>query len=160
MTKTHSVNLSNEDNLISKTTSNGRQPQNIKVEYLSNHLLDDTQILNLSLDDQTIFYKSIQWRRAPMEDDFKKLKVKYLSNHLLDHTPILNRMPTKILWLANPSRFVILILLLMSSQKNNACFLNIEIIEYNCFLELHRVHEIFKRLFFTSIPVMSSVYFS
>ena len=29
----------------------------LKVEYLSNHLLDKTQILNLSLDDQTIFFK-------------------------------------------------------------------------------------------------------
>ena len=36
-----------------KTTSNGRLPQN--MEYLSNHLLDHTQILNLSLDDQTKF---------------------------------------------------------------------------------------------------------
>ena len=27
----------------------------LKVEYLSNYLLDHTQILNLSLDDQTIF---------------------------------------------------------------------------------------------------------
>ena len=49
-----------------------------KVEYLSNNLLDHTQILNLSLDDQTIFYKYFTWRWPPMEDD--------LSNHLLDHT--------------------------------------------------------------------------
>ena len=45
-------------------------------------LLDHTQILNLSLDDQTIFYQSLnvddlQWktpsngRRPPMEDDIK-----------------------------------------------------------------------------------------
>ena len=27
----------------------------LKVEYLSNHLLNHTQILNLILDDQTIF---------------------------------------------------------------------------------------------------------
>ena len=27
----------------------------LKVEYLSNYLLDQTQILNLSLDDKTIF---------------------------------------------------------------------------------------------------------
>ena len=32
----------------------------LKVEYISNHLLDHTQILNLSLDDQTIFYKSFK----------------------------------------------------------------------------------------------------
>ena len=33
----------------------------LKVEYLSNHLLDHTQILNLSLDDQIIFYQSSKW---------------------------------------------------------------------------------------------------
>jgi hypothetical protein len=32
----------------------------LKVEYLSNHLLDHTQILNLRLDEQTIFYKSLK----------------------------------------------------------------------------------------------------
>ena len=42
-----------------KTTSNGRRPpmeddlKILKVEYLSNHLLDHTQILNLSLNDHT-----------------------------------------------------------------------------------------------------------
>jgi hypothetical protein len=51
----------------------------LKVEYLSNHLLDHTQILNLSLYDQTIF---------GMEDDLTILKVEYLSNHILDHTQI------------------------------------------------------------------------
>ena len=34
----------------------------LKVEYLSDHLLDHTQILNLSLDDQTILYKFFQWK--------------------------------------------------------------------------------------------------
>ena len=47
----------------------------LKVEYLSNLLLDLTQILNLSLDDQTIFYKSLKWRWPPMEDDLQVLKV-------------------------------------------------------------------------------------
>jgi hypothetical protein len=47
------------------------------MEYLSNHLLDLTHILNLSLDDQTI-----------NEDDLKILKVEYLSYCLLDHTQI------------------------------------------------------------------------
>ena len=32
----------------------------LKVEYLSNHLLDHTQILNLGLAEQTIFYKSFK----------------------------------------------------------------------------------------------------
>jgi hypothetical protein len=41
----------------------------LKVEYLSNTLLDHNQILNLGLDDQTIFYKSLKWRQTPMEDD-------------------------------------------------------------------------------------------
>ena len=62
----------------------------LKWEYLSNHLLEHNQILNLSLDDQTIFYKSFKWRWPPMEDNPKILKVEYLSNHLLDHTKILN----------------------------------------------------------------------
>ena len=31
----------------------------LKVEYLSTNLFDPTQILNLSLDDQTALYKSI-----------------------------------------------------------------------------------------------------
>jgi hypothetical protein len=72
-----------------KTTSNGRRPQNIesgisltimyksfkwrrppredglkilKVEYLSNRLLDHTKISNFSLDDQIIFFKASKWR--------------------------------------------------------------------------------------------------
>jgi hypothetical protein len=86
----------------------------LKVEYLSNHLLDHSQSLNLSLDFQIIFlsnfkmeaifnggrpqkvkselsnqlpyfYKSFKWRRPRMED-----KVDYIRNHLLDHTKILN----------------------------------------------------------------------
>ena len=32
--------------------------QILKVEYLSNHVLDPTQILNFSLNDQTMLYKS------------------------------------------------------------------------------------------------------
>ena len=56
----------------------------LKVEYLSNLLLDHTQILNLSLDDQTILLKSSKWRRTQMEDDLKILKVEYLINHCMD----------------------------------------------------------------------------
>ena len=50
------VNFCNEDVLKCKTTSNiriERQPQILKVEYLSNHWLDLAQILNLSLYDQS-----------------------------------------------------------------------------------------------------------
>ena len=61
----------------------------LKVEYLSNHLLDHTQILNFRFDDQIIFYKSLKGRWPSMEDDLKILKVEYLSNHLWDHTQIL-----------------------------------------------------------------------
>ena len=58
-----------DDNLQWKMTYNGRRPQHfngkppkkkVKVEYLSNHLLDHTQILNLSLDDPTIVCKSFK----------------------------------------------------------------------------------------------------
>jgi hypothetical protein len=51
----------------------------INVEYLSNHLLDHTQVLNLCLDDQIIFYKYFNWRWLPMEDNLKILKVEYIS---------------------------------------------------------------------------------
>ena len=32
----------------------------LKAEYISNHILDSTQILNLSLDDQIILYKILK----------------------------------------------------------------------------------------------------
>ena len=35
-------------------------------------------MFNLSLDDQTIYYKSFKWRRPPMEDDLKILKGEYI----------------------------------------------------------------------------------
>ena len=63
-------------------TSNGRHPQNIK----SNHLLDHTKIVNLSLNDQTIFYKSFKQKQLVMEDDQQILRVEYFSNHGMDHT--------------------------------------------------------------------------
>ena len=47
--------------------------QILKVEYLINHLLDNTQILNLSLNDQAIFHKSFKWKQTPIEDDIKIL---------------------------------------------------------------------------------------
>ena len=52
-----------------------------KGEYLCNLLLEHTQILNLSLDDQTLLYKFFKWNQPPMEDDLKILKVEHLSNH-------------------------------------------------------------------------------
>ena len=79
-----------EDDLQWKMTSNGRWPpmeddlKILKVEYLSNRLLDHNQILQLSLYDHTICCKSFKWRRPLMEDDLKILKVEYLSNHCIN----------------------------------------------------------------------------
>ena len=61
-----------------------------KVEYLSNHWLDLSQILNLSLGDQTESKNCLKWRRPTMEDDLKILEVEYLSNYWLDLSQILN----------------------------------------------------------------------
>ena len=41
----------------------------LKVEYLRNHLLDHTQILNLSWDDQIILI--FKFRQPPTEDDLQ-----------------------------------------------------------------------------------------
>jgi hypothetical protein len=62
----------------------------LKVEYLGRPLLNHTQILSLSVYEQTIFCQSFKWRRPLMEDALEILKVECLSNHLLDHTQILN----------------------------------------------------------------------
>ena len=43
----------------------------LKLKYLSNHIWNHTQILNLSLDDQTIFYKSLRGRWPSLEDDLR-----------------------------------------------------------------------------------------
>ena len=53
------------------------------MEHLCNHLLDQTLILNLGLNEPTIFYKSLKERSPLME-------VEYLCNHLLDQTLIPN----------------------------------------------------------------------
>ena len=71
-----------------KMTSHWRRPTNIKSGTSQQHLLDPTQILNLSLDDQTIFYKSLKWGWPLMEVDLKILKVEYHSDLLLDHSKI------------------------------------------------------------------------
>ena len=58
-------------------TSNRRRPkmeddlQVWKVEYLSNHWSDLTQILNLGLQDLTKGYKGVKWRWTPVEDNLK-----------------------------------------------------------------------------------------
>ena len=43
----------------------------LKVEYLRSHLLDKTLTLNLDLDDQTLFYKSLKESWPPMEEDLR-----------------------------------------------------------------------------------------
>ena len=70
--------------LETKTTSNGRQPQNIKVEYLSNHLSDFPQILNLSLGDPTKIKNPQKEDDLQWKNNLKILNVEYLSNHLPD----------------------------------------------------------------------------
>ena len=65
------MNVSNEDDLQWKTTSNRRLPQISKVKYLSNYWLDPPQILNLGLCTQTKLYECFKWRWPPMEDDLK-----------------------------------------------------------------------------------------
>ena len=57
-------NISNEDDLEWKMTSNGRLPKIAKFEYLSNHWSDLSQILNLSFCDQTN-YKNISDKDDP-----------------------------------------------------------------------------------------------
>jgi hypothetical protein len=56
----------------------------LESEYLSNRYVDHAQILNLSLDEQIITYKSFKWRQPPIEDDLKILKLEYLSNHCME----------------------------------------------------------------------------
>ena len=61
-----------------------------KLEYLSNHLLDYTKIVNINLYDHTIFNKSLKRRGTQMEDNLQIIKMEYLCNHLLDPTQISN----------------------------------------------------------------------
>ena len=54
-----------------------------KLEYLSNKLLDLTQILNLNLGDKTNFMNVLNEDDLPtMEDNLKLVHVDYLSNNL------------------------------------------------------------------------------
>ena len=73
-----------------KTTSNGRQPQNMKSEISLNHLSDHLQILNLYWGDQTKIKNFFKWRQPPMEDNLKIFKVEYLSNQWSDLPQIWN----------------------------------------------------------------------
>ena len=71
MTKPNFSNVSNEDNLQWKLTSNGRLPQISKMKYLSHYWSDLPHILNLGLCDQSKLYKCFKWIQTPMEDDLK-----------------------------------------------------------------------------------------
>ena len=78
--KTHNLLM-----VVMKMTSNGRRSQNVKSGISQKpHFVACTN-LNLSLDDQTVFYKSLKLRQPSMKDDLKILIVEYLSNQL-DHT--------------------------------------------------------------------------
>jgi hypothetical protein len=57
MTKANFTNVSKEDELKWKMTSNGRLPQISKVKYLSNYWSVLPQILDLALYDQSKLYK-------------------------------------------------------------------------------------------------------
>ena len=61
-------NVSNDDNLKWKMTSNGRQPLIAKFEYLSNHWSDLPQTLNLGLYDQA---RSLHVQNVSNEDNLK-----------------------------------------------------------------------------------------
>ena len=62
----------------------------LKLEYLSNHLSDLLQILNLGFWDQTKIEKCLKWRRPQMEDDLKIIKMEYSSNLSSDVPQILS----------------------------------------------------------------------
>ena len=58
-----------------------------KVEYLSNHWLDLTQIWNLIYWDQTKVQKGIEWRWPSMEADLqRKMTSKYENENISANT--------------------------------------------------------------------------
>jgi hypothetical protein len=56
----------------------------LHLEYLRSMWMDLSQILNVSLGDQT------KIENVCNEDELKILKMEYIGNHLLDHTQTLN----------------------------------------------------------------------
>ena len=60
MTKAQFTNVSNEDELQWKRTTDGILPQISKVKYLSNYWSDLPQILNLGLCDQSKIYNCVK----------------------------------------------------------------------------------------------------
>ena len=90
-----------------KTTSNGRQPQNIKSWIYQQPLIGSSSNFKLKLRGPNQHQKSLKWRssgdqtkikhssngrRPPMEDNLRILKVEYISNHWSDLPEISNFM--------------------------------------------------------------------
>ena len=71
MTRAIISNVSNQDKVIWKMTSNGRLPSILKVAYLSNYRLDLYQILDLGIYDQSKHFKCFRSRLLQIEDDLK-----------------------------------------------------------------------------------------
>ena len=96
MTKANFSNGLNEDDFNWKMTSNGRLSQLLKVEYLSNYWSDISQILNLSLYDQSkliIFFSNeddSKWKMTSNGRLPNKLNMEYLSNYWSNISQILN----------------------------------------------------------------------
>ena len=91
-------NVSNEDVLIWKMTSNERLPKIAKIKYLSNHWFDLPQTWNLGLYDLAKFPNiqnvsnedDLKWKMTSNGRLLKKTKFEYLSNHWSDLSQILN----------------------------------------------------------------------
>ena len=88
--------VSNQDDLNQKTTSNGRQPQNLKSGISQQPLVGSYSNSNLKLIGSTQIVHRYQIKmtsnvkQPPTEDDLKIWKVEYLSIHWSDLTQIWN----------------------------------------------------------------------
>ena len=66
-----------------KTTTNGRQPQNIKSWISQQPLIGSFSNFKLKLRGPNLNKKGLNWRRPLIEDNLKISKVEYISNHRL-----------------------------------------------------------------------------
>ena len=73
-----------------KTTTNGRQPQNIKSWISQQPLIWSSSNFKLKLREPNQNHKCLKGRWPAMEEDLKILKVLYISNHWSDYPQILN----------------------------------------------------------------------
>ena len=76
--------------LETQTTTDGRQPQNIKSWISQQSLIGSSSNFKLKLRGRNQNKKLLKQRQPPMEDDLKILKIEYLSNHWSDFPQILN----------------------------------------------------------------------